>query len=248
MKLSDTLTTTHRGGYDRDAPMIPRDATPTSVGGGGGGGASRATASAEGERNSGYRAGDEELPIEVQGRYERMRVLGRGSFGAVTLVKDNHDSKLYAMKTLNVGDRPNERTTALSEARLLRWLKHPCILSLFDTFLSADGRLVCLTTTYCDSGDLAKIVRHAAKTKSPLGEKTVLGWFAQVDPQVTCNKVWCCKDYAHHHRACFPFTNYSQCFPLKFTSNGIVHTDQNPESLFALPFGGAAICVRCAYI
>lgn len=66
------------------------------------------------------------------------------------------------------------------QVRLLKWLKHPCVLTLFDVFLSADSRLVCLTTTYCESGDLAKIVKHAAKTKSLLGEKTVLGWFAQV--------------------------------------------------------------------
>lgn len=67
-----------------------------------------------------------------------------------------------------------------SQVRLLKWLKHPCVLTLFDVFLSADCRLVCLTTTYCESGDLAKIIKHASKTKSLLGEKTVLGWFAQV--------------------------------------------------------------------
>lgn len=67
------------------------------------------------------------------------------------------------------------------QVRLLKWLKHPSILSLFDTFLSTDGRLVCLTTTYCESGDLAKIVKHSSRTNSLLGEKTVLGWFAQVN-------------------------------------------------------------------
>lgn len=66
------------------------------------------------------------------------------------------------------------------QVRLLKWLKHPSILTLYDTFLSTDGRLVCLTTTYCESGDLAKIIKHASKTKTLLGEKTVLGWFAQV--------------------------------------------------------------------
>lgn len=66
------------------------------------------------------------------------------------------------------------------QVRLLKWLKHPSILSLFDTFLSTDGRLVCLTTTYCESGDLAKIVKHSSRTNSLLGEKTVLGWFTQV--------------------------------------------------------------------
>lgn len=69
---------------------------------------------------------------------------------------------------------------ALVQVRLLKWLKHPSIVSLFDTFLSTDGRLVCLTTTYCESGDLAKIVKHSSRTKSLLGEKTVLGWFTQV--------------------------------------------------------------------
>ena len=40
---------------------------------------------------------------------------------------------------------------------------------------------MCLTTTYCESGDLAKIVKHSSRTNSLLGEKTVLGWFAQVN-------------------------------------------------------------------
>lgn len=53
--------------------------------------------------------------MEVPGRYERMRVLGRGSFGAVTLVKDNRDSKLYAMKTLNCSDKLEEKQTAMDE-------------------------------------------------------------------------------------------------------------------------------------
>lgn len=78
----------------------------------------------------------------------------------------------------------------IAQVRLLKWLKHPCVLTLFDVFLSADSRLVCLTTTYCESGDLAKIIKHAAKTKSLLGEKTVLGWFAQVRPGLVHAGLW----------------------------------------------------------
>eukprot|EP00904_Undaria_pinnatifida_P004500 jgi/Undpi1/14050/HiC_scaffold_9.g03701.m1 len=175
-----------RGGHGRDGPVIPRDPTSANAGaggsraGGGGGGGAGGGGGLERERTSGVRVGDEEIPMEVSGRYERMRVLGRGSFGAVTLVKDNRDSKLYAMKTLNCADKLEERVTAMAEVRLLKWLKHPSIVSLFDTFLSTDGRLVCLTTTYCESGDLAKIVKHSSRTNSLLGEKTVLGWFAQL--------------------------------------------------------------------
>lgn len=119
-----------RGGQGRDGPAIIRE--PTGGGGGGvghGGGdkercLSRAGAGGERERGGALKVGgagagtaEEELPMEVPGRYERMRVLGRGSFGAVTLVKDHRDSKLYAMKTLNCSDKLDERQTAMEEVR-----------------------------------------------------------------------------------------------------------------------------------
>lgn len=103
-----------RGGHGRDGSLIPRDTTAVSAGGGV---ASRTGGAIERERNSALRLGDEELLMEVPGRYEKMRVLGRGSFGAVTLVKDNRDSKLYAMKTLNCADKLEERVTAMAEVK-----------------------------------------------------------------------------------------------------------------------------------
>lgn len=65
---------------------------------------------------------------------------------------------------------------------------------------------MCLTTTYCESGDLAKIVKHASKTKSLLGEKTVLGWFVQVR-NALCGAPdqveRCCLDRPSQHEAGF---------------------------------------------
>jgi Protein kinase domain len=105
---------------------------------------------------------DETLPQEVLGRYEKMRVLGRGSFGAVTLVKDGRDSRLHAMKTLAWGEQSDQKAQAMEEVRLMRILRHPCIVSLSDVFVSADARLVCLTMTYCESGDLGKVRASAS--------------------------------------------------------------------------------------
>lgn len=119
--VSDTPSMAERGGHGRDGPVMPRDHVISNAGGsiasGGGGGTSKAGGSGiERERTLGGRGvGEDELPLEVVGRYERMRVLGRGSFGAVTLVKDNRDSKLYAMKTLNCADKLEERETAMAE-------------------------------------------------------------------------------------------------------------------------------------
>lgn len=117
--MSDTTSVmAERGGHGRDGPGIPRE--PTASGIAGVPSVSRAGVGVERERSSGVRVGDEDLPMEVPGRYERMRVLGRGSFGAVTLVKDNRDSKLYAMKTLNCADKLEERQTAMAEVRRYR--------------------------------------------------------------------------------------------------------------------------------
>lgn len=107
----------------------------------------------------GHSLDDSLPPAEEQGRYERMRVLGRGAFGAVTLVKDSTDSHLYAMKTLNWSEKEETRKAAMVEISLLRKLKHPFVVNLYDTFVSSDGRLVCMAMTYCESGDLSK-VRH----------------------------------------------------------------------------------------
>lgn len=121
---SDPPSMAERGGHGRDGPVIARDPTATI----GGGNVTRTGGAAVNERDrtcSGYKVGEEELPMEVPGRYEKMRVLGRGSFGAVTLVKDNRDSKLYAMKTLNCADKLEERVTAMAEvcarARVHEW-------------------------------------------------------------------------------------------------------------------------------
>ncbi|KAG5177374.1 kinase-like domain-containing protein [Tribonema minus] len=108
-----------------------------------------------------------------------MRVLGRGAFGAVTLVKDIRDSRLYAIKTLPWGDREDLRTAALAEVSLMRQLRHPFLVTLVDAFISVDGRLVCLAMTYCESGDLAKVIEHARKRSAPLAEKQVVSWFCQ---------------------------------------------------------------------
>lgn len=111
---SDPPSMAERGGHGRDGPVLPRDPTTTIAGGN----TCRTVAVAGNERDRtiyGFKAGEEELPMEVPGRYEKMRVLGRGSFGAVTLVKDNRDSKLYAMKTLNCADKLEDRVTAMAE-------------------------------------------------------------------------------------------------------------------------------------
>jgi len=119
------------------------------------------------------------FPSEDSGQYERLRKLGAGAFGAVVLVKDMRNNRLYAMKVLTISDDKDGRRN-LQEVKLLKMMQHPTIVQLHDVFLSRDRKLLCLVMTYCESGDLAQIVKEARHARRPLPERTLLGWFAQV--------------------------------------------------------------------
>ena len=58
-------------------------------------------------------------------KFEHIRVLGRGAFGAANLVKRKNDGKLFAIKTIGArnelaGMTDKEKETAMKEADVLR--------------------------------------------------------------------------------------------------------------------------------
>jgi len=122
------------------------------------------------------------FPPEEHGqddRYEKLRKLGSGAFGAVVLVKDTRNNRLYAMKKLTILDDKEGRRN-IEEVRLLKMMQHPTIVQLHDVFLTNDRKLLCLVMTYCDSGDLAQQISEAKHKRKPIPEKSLLSWFAQV--------------------------------------------------------------------
>lgn len=65
-----------------------------------------------------------------------LKVLGKGSFGKVLLVKKKDDSQVYAMKQLRkqrVFQRHQVEHTQ-TERRVLGYLKHPFLVSLHYAF------------------------------------------------------------------------------------------------------------------
>jgi serum/glucocorticoid-regulated kinase 2 len=68
--------------------------------------------------------------------FELVRVIGKGSFGKVTLVRKKNDQKLYAMKVLskpNIIKRKQVEHTK-TERRVLGTIKHPFIVRLHYAF------------------------------------------------------------------------------------------------------------------
>uniref|UniRef100_A0A914YGS2 Protein kinase domain-containing protein n=1 Tax=Panagrolaimus superbus TaxID=310955 RepID=A0A914YGS2_9BILA len=90
------------------------------------------------------------LPSTVSG-YERIRVVGKGSFGSAILYRRKADDSLVVIKEINMHELSTaERQLALNEVSLLSSMDHPHIISYYDSF-EEDGILM-IEMEYADGG------------------------------------------------------------------------------------------------
>jgi serine/threonine protein kinase len=92
---------------------------------------------AEEKNGGGARSRGEDKRVKVSlDDFELVKVIGKGSFGKVTLVKKKSDGQLYAMKALskpNIIKRKQVEHTK-TERRVLGKMKHPFIVHLYYAF------------------------------------------------------------------------------------------------------------------
>lgn len=107
-----------------------------------------------------------------------MRVVGRGSYGEVTLVKHRRDGKQYVIKKLNLRNASSrERRAAEQEAQLLSQLKHPNIVTYKESWEGGDG-LLYIVMGFCEGGDLYRKLKEQKGQLLP--ESQVVEWFVQI--------------------------------------------------------------------
>eukprot|EP00440_Ansanella_granifera_P062314 gb/GFBE01067563.1/.p1 GENE.gb/GFBE01067563.1/~~gb/GFBE01067563.1/.p1 ORF type:complete len:511 (+),score=84.83 gb/GFBE01067563.1/:1-1533(+) len=125
-------------------------------------------------------------------RYERVRVLGRGSYGTAVLVRTassgrpgSSGSRAHSAGPLRVVKevdfiRADDkcRTEALKEAEVLKSLSHPNIIGYEDAFLE-EGRL-CIVMEYADGGDLWAAIARRRSSGCRYHEREALAIFVQV--------------------------------------------------------------------
>lgn len=131
--------------------------------------------------------------------YTKERVLGRGSFGTVYLirVKTKHrllfaedngldggktmgqvgENESYVLKEICIRDE-KQREAASQEGRLLSQLNHPNIIRYFDSFESSVTGNLCLVMEYCPGGDVAAVIRQ--RRGVPFDEQQIVLWFQQL--------------------------------------------------------------------
>mmetsp|Transcript_14253 Transcript_14253/g.20162 ORF Transcript_14253/g.20162 Transcript_14253/m.20162 type:complete len:503 (+) Transcript_14253:178-1686(+) len=99
-----------------------------------------------------HRTEDNHKPILDD--FAMLRVLGKGSYGKVVLVRKKSTQVLYAMKVLKKGDvirkRQVERTKI--ERRVLGFIDHPFLMKLHFAFQT--GNKLYLVLDYCPGGEL----------------------------------------------------------------------------------------------
>ncbi|MBN3275588.1 NEK4 kinase, partial [Polyodon spathula] len=110
--------------------------------------------------------------------YSFIRVVGKGSYGEVNLVKHRTEGKQYVIKKLNLcTSSKRERKAAEQEAQLLSQLKHPNIVTYRESWEGEDCQLY-IAMGFCEGGDLYhKLKEQKGKL---LAESQVVEWFVQI--------------------------------------------------------------------
>ncbi|XP_061052965.1 serine/threonine-protein kinase Nek4 isoform X4 [Eubalaena glacialis] len=110
--------------------------------------------------------------------YCYLRVVGRGSYGEVTLVRHRRDGRQYVIKKLNLRNASSrERRAAEQEAQLLSQLKHPNIVTYKESWEGGDG-LLYIVMGFCEGGDLYRKLKE--QKGRLLSESQVVEWFVQI--------------------------------------------------------------------
>ncbi|XP_070793138.1 serine/threonine-protein kinase Nek4 isoform X3 [Pituophis catenifer annectens] len=112
------------------------------------------------------------------GEYILVRVVGKGSYGEVSLVRHRHDGKQYVIKRLNLKHASSrERKAAEQEAQLLSQLKHPNIVTYRESWEGDDG-LLYIVMGFCEGGDLYHKLKEQKGQLLP--ESQVVEWLVQI--------------------------------------------------------------------
>ena len=105
--------------------------------------------------------------------YIRQKILGRGSFGTVYLVKHKYLSRYFAMKVIKKSSNNNndeEEEKLMNEIEILRKLDHPNILKITDFYsLPNEYNII---TEYCQEGELFDEI----KLQAPFSE-VLAAWY-----------------------------------------------------------------------
>ena len=113
-------------------------------------------------------------------KYTKIRVVGKGAFGAAVLVQArNRPSEQFIVKEVDMSRlSAREREEAKKEIKLLASFNHPNIVRYRDSFLERNQLHIVMD--YAEGGDLHGLLQRTADAKQRLPEDLVLDYFVQL--------------------------------------------------------------------
>ena len=113
--------------------------------------------------------------------FEIGKVLGKGSFSSVVLVKRKEDGITYAMKRVKISQlSTKERENALNEIRILASLQHKNIIGYKEAFFDEESKTLNIVMEFADDGDIEGKISHNKKFHMIFEEKTIWLWIIQI--------------------------------------------------------------------
>ncbi|RZF37366.1 hypothetical protein LSTR_LSTR010461 [Laodelphax striatellus] len=108
--------------------------------------------------------------------YDKISVLGRGSFGLIQLCRRRVDNTVVVVKQINTPINEEDSKVVAKEVSILSSLRHRHIVRYFDTFLDAEGRLS-IVMEWARGGSLEELIQRRSSTCNSMGPSThsVLG-------------------------------------------------------------------------
>ena len=96
--------------------------------------------------------------------FEYGRILGKGVFGSVLIVKRKEDNEIYAMKRVKIGGlTKKELENSFNEVRLLASLNHKNVIGYREAFYDQTSKTLNIVMEYADDGDLSTKIKQAIK-------------------------------------------------------------------------------------
>ena len=113
--------------------------------------------------------------------FEFGKILGKGAFGMVCLVKRKFDGKIYAMKRIKIVQLSDkDKENSLNEIRILASLSHRNIIGYKDAFYDKNSKTLNIVMEFADDGDISTKIKQKLRTKSHFEENIIWGYLIQI--------------------------------------------------------------------
>ena len=113
--------------------------------------------------------------------FTKEKVLGKGSFGSVYLVRRKRDNKIYALKSVYMEKlNKKEQENSVNEVRILASVNHPNVIGYKEAFWDDSGSTLNIVMEYADDGDLHTKIEHMEKEGGFFSEDTIWNYSIQM--------------------------------------------------------------------